>query len=136
MRLLLRSASGDNLVFHFSTISWLQLQQEAKWVNINFERRDLTSTQKGHPSTDDFGATFSLSLIKQDAAHFSFIFLTKKTYAVLLKNLNLNFCCQVLQVSPHRINGGLSDKGFSSVPSLPLPLLDMQAHKTAIFKSM
>ena len=34
---------GDNLMFYFSTISWLRLQQEAKWVNINFERRDFRS---------------------------------------------------------------------------------------------
>ena len=40
---------GDNLVFYFSTISLILFQQEAKWVNINFERRDLTSAQKSHP---------------------------------------------------------------------------------------
>ena len=32
-----------------------------------------------------------------------------------LKNLNLNYYCQVLQVSPYRINDGLSDKGCQSV---------------------
>ena len=31
---------------------WLQLQQEAEWVNINFERRDLNFPQKSHPSPD------------------------------------------------------------------------------------
>ena len=40
---------GDNLMFYFSTISWLRLQQETKWVNVNFERRDLTSAQKKSP---------------------------------------------------------------------------------------
>ena len=30
------------------TFSWLRLQQETKWVNINFKRRDLTSAQKNH----------------------------------------------------------------------------------------
>ena len=83
-----RSVSGDNFVFCFSTISWLRLKQETMWVNINFERRDLT--------------------------HFAFMFLTKNFFSVPLKNLNLNYYCQVLQVSPHRINDGLP--GCSSVP--------------------
>ena len=30
-------------VFYLSTISWLRLQQEPVWVNVNFERRDLHS---------------------------------------------------------------------------------------------
>ena len=47
---LVRSISGDNFVFYLSTISWLRLQQETMWVNINSERRDLTSTQKRHPT--------------------------------------------------------------------------------------
>ena len=55
---LIRSVSGDNFVFNFSTISWLWLQQETMWVNINFERRDLTSAQKRHSSPDDFGETY------------------------------------------------------------------------------
>ena len=38
--------------FYFSTISWLRVQQETKWVNINFERRDLTSAEKSRPSPD------------------------------------------------------------------------------------
>ena len=74
---LLRSVSGDNPVFYFSTISWLQLQQETKWVSTNFQRRYLTSAQKSHFFFDDFGETFTLNLIKQNAAHFSFLFLTK-----------------------------------------------------------
>ena len=44
---------GDNLVFYFSNISWLQLQQETKWVNINFERRNLTSARKSHSVSND-----------------------------------------------------------------------------------
>ena len=46
---------GDNLMFYFSNISWLRRQQETKWVNINFERRDLTSAQTStsYPSPDD-----------------------------------------------------------------------------------
>ena len=50
--------SGDNLLFYFSTISWLRLQQETVWVNIGFETRDLTSVQKSHPSPDDIEETF------------------------------------------------------------------------------
>ena len=48
MRQLLSSVPGDNLLSYFSTISWLRLQQEVKWVNINFERKVLTSAQKSH----------------------------------------------------------------------------------------
>ena len=44
------NCSGDNLMFYFFNISWLQLQQETKWININFERRDLTSAKKTHPN--------------------------------------------------------------------------------------
>ena len=40
---------SDNVVFYFSIISWLRLQQETKWVNFNFERRGLTSEHKSHP---------------------------------------------------------------------------------------
>ena len=35
------------------------------------------------------------------------------------KNLNLNYYCQVLLVSPHRFKGGLSGKGCSLVPHSP-----------------
>ena len=55
---LVRSVSGDNLMFYFPTILWLLLQQEIVWVNINFERRDLTSAQKRHPSPNNFGETY------------------------------------------------------------------------------
>ena len=51
----MRSAFCDKLVFYFSTISWLRLQQETMWVNINFERTDLTPANKSHPSSDNFG---------------------------------------------------------------------------------
>ena len=50
--------SGDNFVFYFSTISWLRLQQETMWVNINFERRGLTLAEKSHPSHDNFGEIY------------------------------------------------------------------------------
>ena len=33
-------------------------QQETMWLNISFERRDLTSVQNGHPSPNNFGETF------------------------------------------------------------------------------
>ena len=138
MRQLVRSVSGDNLVFYFSTISWLRLQQETMWVNINFERRDLTSVLKVHLSPGDFGETFTFNLIKQNVTHLVIHLFNTKLFAMPINNLNLNYHCQVLQVSPHRINGGFSDKGCSSVPSasppLPLLLLDMQPHQTVIFK--
>ena len=44
---------------------------------INFERSDLTSTQKSHPSAYDFGEIIAFNLIKQNVTHFSFIFLTQ-----------------------------------------------------------
>ena len=118
---MVRSVSCDNIVFYFSIISWLRFQQETMRVNINFERKDLFSVEKSHPSPDDFGEAFAFNSIKQNVTHFSFIFFTQNFLLWLLKNLNLNYYCQALQVSPHRINGGLSDKGCSSV--LPPPLL-------------
>ena len=63
VRELVLSVSGDNLVFYFFTISWLRLQQEAMWVNINFERRDLTSTQKSHSVPDDLNVQLRTYLI-------------------------------------------------------------------------
>ena len=102
-------------MFYFYTISGLGLSQETMWVDINFERRDLTSVQKSHPSLEFSGEVFAFNLIKQNVTHFSFIFLTLNFF-VPLKNLNLNYYCQVPWVSPYCINGGLSDKGFSSVP--------------------
>ena len=87
------------------------------WLNMNFQRKDLTSAQKCHPSLIDFGETFAFNLIKQNRTHFSFIFLTQNVLLCPWKNLI--FYCQVLQVSSHRINGGLSEKGCWSVPSPP-----------------
>ena len=58
VRQLLRSVSGDNLVFYFSTISWLRFQPE--------------SAQKSHLSADDFGEIFAFNLIIQNVTHFSF----------------------------------------------------------------
>ena len=58
MRQLVRSVSGDDLMFYFPIISWLWIQQRTMWVNINFERRDLNSPQKTHPSSDDIGKTY------------------------------------------------------------------------------
>ena len=59
---LIRSVSGDNFVFYFSTISWRRFQQETMWVDNNLERRDLISAQKRNSFPDDFGET-SLHLI-------------------------------------------------------------------------
>ena len=66
VRQLMRSVSGDNLVFYFSTISWLRFQQE--------------SAQKSHLSADDFGEIFAFNLIKQNVTHFSFNFLTENFF--------------------------------------------------------
>ena len=85
MKQLVRSVSGDTLLFNFSTISWLRFQQETKQVNINFERRDLTSTQKNHPSPDDFREIFACNLIKQNVTQFSFFFLTQDFLLYLWK---------------------------------------------------
>ena len=42
--------------FHYLTATGLQ--QEKKWVHINFDRRDLTSARKSHPSPDNYWETF------------------------------------------------------------------------------
>ena len=68
VRQFVRSVSNDNLVFYFPTFSWLRFRQERKWVNINFERRDLISAQKSHPSTNDVGEIIAFNLIKQNVA--------------------------------------------------------------------
>ena len=68
MRQLVRSISGDNLVFYFSFIWWLRLQQETNWVNNNFEKS----------YHDNFGKILTLNLIEQNITHFSFISLTQK----------------------------------------------------------
>ena len=48
-----------------------------------------------------------------------------------LKNLKLSYYYQVLYVSPHSINDGLSDKGYSSVaPSLSLPVHSLICNPT------
>ena len=38
---------------------------------VNFERRGLTSAQKSHPSSDEFGKIFAFNVIKQSVTHFS-----------------------------------------------------------------
>ena len=37
----------------------------SKYEFMNFEKRDLTTAQKSHPSPYDFGETFPFNLIKQ-----------------------------------------------------------------------
>ena len=76
-------------MFQFSAISWLGLQQETVLVNVNFERRGLTSAQKSHPSLDNFGETYAFKLIKRIFL-FTFFFNTKP-FAVPLQDLNLNY---------------------------------------------
>ena len=43
------SASGNNFLFYVSATLWLRLQQEAEWVNIHFERRDLKKKSEKSP---------------------------------------------------------------------------------------
>ena len=74
---------SDDLVFYFSTISWLRHHPETMWVNINFERRDLNFVQKSLPSLDDFGEIFAFNLIKQNITHFFHLF-KAKLFAVSL----------------------------------------------------
>ena len=64
-------------MFYLSTILWLRLQQESKWVKINFERKALTSPQESHPSLDGFGEAFAFNLRKQNITHVSFMSLTQ-----------------------------------------------------------
>ena len=74
----------DNIVFYFSIISWLRLQQETKWVNINIERRNLTSVTKIHPVSDDLYVQLRTYLI--DAP-----FLNQKTYKDILTSHSLEY---------------------------------------------
>ena len=59
---------------------------------------------------EKFAFSFAFNLKKQNVTDFSFIFLTQNCV------VPLNYYWQALQVSPHRINCGLSDNGCSSVP--------------------
>ena len=47
----------------------------------------------------------------EESPRYFFLIFNAKLYAV-----PFNYFCQALKVSPHRINGGLSDNGCSSVP--------------------
>ena len=69
---------------------------ENKVGNINFERRDLISARKSHPSPNDFEETFAFNLIQQNVTHFSIIFFSQNLCAVPLKKLNLNYYSQAL----------------------------------------
>ena len=72
------------------------LQQEIMPVDINFERRDLTSAQKSHPSPDDLVETFCIYSNKTKYTLFFYLFNTK-LFTVSLKNVYLNYYyCQVL----------------------------------------
>ena len=51
--------SGDDLLFYVSTTPRLRLQQEAEWVNINSERRNINSPQKSHPRLNILGEIFN-----------------------------------------------------------------------------
>ena len=59
---------------------WLPLQQEAEWVNINFERRHLNFPQKSHPPPtilEKIAFSFALNLRKQNMTGFYFMSLTQ-----------------------------------------------------------
>ena len=71
----------DNLLFYVSTTPWLRLQQEAEWVNMNFERKDQNSPQKITPLPmilEKFAFSFAFNLWKQNVSDFYFISLTEK----------------------------------------------------------
>ena len=107
------SVSGDNLLFYVPATPCLRLQQEAEWVNINFERIDISSPQKIYPPPNNFGEIcfflwFYFKKTKCD--RFFFHFFNTKHCAV-----PLNYYFQALYVSPHLINSGLSDNGCLSV---------------------
>ena len=73
---LVLSVSGDNLLFYVPTTPWLRVQDEAGWVNINFERRDLNSPRKSHPLSmilERFAFYFAFDLRKQNVTDFSLI---------------------------------------------------------------
>ena len=61
-----------------------------KGSRYSFERRDLTSEQKSHPSVDYFGKTIAIDF-KKNVTHFSFIFFNTNGFTVPVKNLNLNY---------------------------------------------
>ena len=74
------SFSGNNLLFYVSTTPWLRLQQEAEWVNINFERRDLNSPYKSHLPPIILGIlafSFAFNLRKENVTDFSSISFTQ-----------------------------------------------------------
>ena len=57
--------SGGNLLFYVSTLHGYGVnrklsEQEAEWVNINFERRGLNSPQKSQLLPYDFGEIYFL----------------------------------------------------------------------------
>ena len=51
------------LCFTFPLFHGYGFSRETKWVNINFERRDLTSTQKSHSVPDDLNVQLRTYLI-------------------------------------------------------------------------
>ena len=136
MRQLVRlSVSRDNFVFYFSTVSWLQLQQVTMWVNIKFERRDLASVQKIHPSLDDFGEAFACNKTKCNS--FFFQIFNKKLFSVPMNNLNFNLpLTGTVSFSTSYqwclIRQGLLISASSLLASATSP--PWLSHQTAIFK--
>ena len=140
MRQLLRSVSGGNLCFTFPLFHGYGFgKKECEYLNINFERRDLFSAQKSYPFPNDFGEAFAFNVIKQNLTRFSFSFLKQ------------NFCCapekfKFKLLLPGTVSFSTSYPWWlirqrllisaSPSPALPLPLLDMYPHQTAIFKMM
>ena len=100
-----------DLRFHYSMA---RLQHKAEWLNINFEKKDLNSPQNSHLPPDEFGEIcffFAFNFKRNVTDFFSslYYFNTKLCFVLL------SYYCRALQVSPHRINSGLSGKGCSSV---------------------
>ena len=89
------SVSGDNLLFYISTTPWLRLQQEAEWVNINFETRDLNSPQKSHPPPmilEKFAFYFVFNLRWKKCNRFFFHFFLTQNFVVCLKITSAMHC--------------------------------------------
>ena len=86
-------------MFYFSTISWLRLQLLTLKEEMYILYRKVTLLRRLWRSL--------------------FHLFNANLFAVPLKNLNLNYYFQILQFFSHRINGGLSDKGCSSVRPPP-----------------
>ena len=134
MRQHVLSVSGDSLAFYISIISWLRFQREITWVNVNFQRRDLTSAWKSFPFQEIFENIICIfSLIKQNVTPFFSIFHKKTLYCA--NQLKLLLPGPVSFPTSYQ-RCLVRQRLLISAPSssLLLPLYDMQPQQTALFK--